>query len=142
MRTLDGRLNDTLGRRRVATWLIGVLASLALLLAAVGVYGVMAYEVTQRAKEIGIRMALGADRRSVLTMVVGGGLRMAFAGVLAGSVLALVLTRLASGLLFGVSGHDPVTYASFALVLTAFAAAGACVPAVRACAVNPVETLR
>ena len=142
VRTLDDRLSETLGRRRIATWLIGVFASLALALSAVGVYGVMSYDVSQRAKEIGIRMALGADRRSVLAMVVGGGLRMAAAGVVAGGVLALVLTRLASGLLFGVSGHDPVTYGALAVVLVALAAAAAYVPARRACGVNPIESLR
>jgi putative ABC transport system permease protein len=142
VRTLDDRLTDTLGRRRIATWLIGVFASLALALAAVGVYGVMSYDVSQRAKEIGIRMALGADRRSVLAMVVGGGLRMAATGIVGGGVLALVLTRLASGLLFGVSGHDPITYGSLAVVLTALAAGAAYVPARRASALNPVETLR
>ena len=110
VRTLDDRLSDTLGRRRIATWLIAVFASIALALAAVGVYGVTSYDVSQRAKEIGIRMALGADRRSVLAMVVGSGLRMALAGILGGGALALILTRLAGGLLFGVSGHDPVTY--------------------------------
>ena len=142
VRTLDDRLSETLGRRRIATWLIGVFASLALALSAVGVYGVMSYDVSQRTKEIGIRMALGADRRSVLAMVVGGGLRMAAVGVVVGGALALVLTRLASGLLFGISGHDPVTYVALAIVLVALAAAAAYVPARRACGVNPIESLR
>jgi putative ABC transport system permease protein len=142
VRTLDDRLSETLGRRRVATWLIGVFASLALALSAVGVYGVMSYDVSQRAKEIGIRMALGADRRSVLTMVIGGGLRMAVVGVLGGGVLALIFARVADGLLFGVSGHDPVTYAMLAVVLVALALGAAYVPARRACGVNPIEALR
>jgi predicted permease len=142
VRTLDDRLNETLGRRRIATWLIGVFASLALALSAVGVYGVMSYDVSQRAKEIGIRMALGADRRSVLAMVIGGGLRMAVVGVLGGGVLALVLARVAGGLLFGVSGHDPLTYAMLAVVLVALALGAAYVPARRACGVNPIESLR
>ena len=142
IRTLDDRLNDSLGRRRIATWLIGVFASLALALAAIGVYGVMSYDVSERAKEIGIRMALGADRRSVLAMIVGGGLRMAASGVLAGAILALVLTRVASGLLFGVSGHDPITYALLAIVLVGLAAAAAYVPARRATRMNPLDVLR
>ena len=141
-RTLDDRLNGTLGRRRIATWLIGVFASLALALATIGVYGVMSYDVSERAREIAIRMALGADRRSVLGMVVSGGLRMAVTGILGGGVLALVLTRLAGGLLFGVSGHDPVTYASLAIALTALAVAAAYVPARHAASLNPLETLR
>ena len=131
-----------MGRRRIATWLIGVFASLALALSAVGVYGVMSYDVSQRAKEIGIRMALGADRRSVLAMVIGGGLRMAVAGVFGGGALALVLARVAGGLLFGVSGHDPLTYGMLAVVLVALALGAAYVPARRACRVNPIETLR
>jgi ABC-type antimicrobial peptide transport system permease subunit len=102
----------------------------------------MSYDVSQRAKEIGIRMALGADRRSVLAMVVGGGLRMALTGIAGGGVLALLLARLAGGLLFGVSGHDPLTYAALAVVLTALSAAAAYAPARRASTVNPMETLR
>ena len=102
----------------------------------------MSYDVSQRAKEIGIRMAVGADRRTVLAMVISGGLRMAMAGVLGGGVLALVVARVAGGLLFGVSGHDPVTYAMLAVVLVALALGAAYVPARRAGGVNPVETLR
>jgi len=142
VRTLSDRLNDTLSRRRIATWLIGVFASLALALAAIGVYGVMSYDVGERAKEIGIRMALGADRRAVLAMVLGSGLKLAVTGILGGGVLALVVTRVAGGLLFGVSGHDPATYASLAIVLTALAVVGAYMPARRASAFNPIETLR
>ena len=87
-------------------------------------------------------MALGADRRSVLAMVVGGGLRMALAGIAGGGVLALLLTRLAGGLLFGISGYDPVTYVALAVLLIALSAAAAYAPARRASAVNPMETLR
>jgi ABC-type antimicrobial peptide transport system permease subunit len=87
-------------------------------------------------------MALGADRRSVLAMVIGGGLRMAVVGVLGGGVLALIFARVAGGLLFGVSGHDPVTYAMLAVVLVALSLGAAYVPAHRACGVNPIEALR
>jgi cell division protein FtsX len=111
-RTLVQQLDQSLGRRRIATWLIGVFASLALAL--VGVYGVMSYDVSQRQREIGIRMALGADRRAVLVLVLRGGARMAALGVCAGAALALTLARLAGGLLFGVSAHDPPTYAALA----------------------------
>jgi putative ABC transport system permease protein len=141
-RTLEDRLGQSLGRRRIATWLIGVFASLALALAVVGVYGVMAYDVSQRAREIGIRMALGADRQAVLGLVLGGGLKMAALGVAVGAGLALAMARVAGGLLFGVSPHDPLTYAGLAAVLLVLAVAAAYLPARRATLVNPLETLR
>jgi putative ABC transport system permease protein len=139
---LDVRLADSLGRRRVATSLIGVFAALALALAAVGVYGVIAYDVSQRAREIGIRMALGADARSILAMVLGRGLRMGVTGVVAGAVLAFVLTRAAGSLLFGISGHDPATYITLAAGLIALTLGATYIPARRASATNPIEALR
>ena len=139
---LDLRLADSLERRRVATTLIGVFATLALALAAVGVYGVIAYDVSQRAREIGIRMALGADARTILAMVIGGGLRMAATGVVAGAVLAFVVTCAAGSLLFGISGHDPATYVTLGAALVALTLGATYIPARRAAAMNPIETLK
>ena len=141
-RPLDDRLGESLGRRRVATWSIGVFASLALALSLIGVYGVIAYDVSQRSREIGIRMALGADRHAVLGLVMRGGVRVAAAGIVAGAAIALGLARVASGLLFGVDAYDPPTYVGLAAVLLGFAAAAAYVPARRATAVDPVSSLR
>jgi putative ABC transport system permease protein len=142
VRALEDRLGGSLGRRRMATWLIGAFAVLALALAGVGVYGVMTYDVSERAREIAIRMALGAGRGAVLALVVRDGVWMATLGIVAGGALAFGAARLAAGLLFGVSPHDPATYAALALVLIALATAAAYLPARRATRVNPVETLR
>jgi predicted permease len=142
VRALDDRLVSSLGRRRVATWLVGAFAALALALAAVGVYGVMSYDVSRRAKEIAIRMALGAGRPAVLALVVREGVWMAAAGAAAGGALAFAMARLAGSLLFGVSPHDPLTYAALAAVLIALATAAAYIPARRAARLNPIETLR
>jgi len=141
-RTLADRLGDSLGRRRAATWSITVFALLALALSGVGVYGVLAYDVSQRRRELGIRMALGADRRAVVRMVMGSGLRMSIGGVISGAAIAFALARLAGGLLFGVAPFDPLTYTLLSIVLLGVAAAAAYVPARRATAVSPIESLR
>jgi predicted permease len=141
-RSLAARLDQSLGRRRIATWLIGAFGALAMALALIGVYGVMSYDVSQRAREIGIRMALGADRRSVLALVLRGSVWMASIGVLVGAVLAFILARIAGGLLFGVTPHDPVTYAALAAVLIGMAVAAAYLPARRATALKPLDALR
>ena len=141
-RTLDDRLGHSLGRLRIATWLIGVFASLALALAVIGVYGVMSYDVSQRAREIGIRMALGADRHAVLGLVLRGGLKMAALGVVAGAAIAVGFARVAGSLLFGVSPYDPLTYVGLATVLLGFAATAAYLPARRATALDPLTALR
>jgi predicted permease len=137
VRPLDDRLAASLGRRRAATWLVGLFAALALVLVAVGVYGVMSYDVSQRAREIGIRLALGADRSAVMRMVVGGGVRIASGGIAAGAFLALAAARLIAALLFGVSAADPSTYVGLAAFLLATAAAAAYLPARRAARINP-----
>jgi putative ABC transport system permease protein len=141
-RTLEERLGQSLGRRRIATWLIGVFACLALALAVIGVYGVMSYDVSQRAREIGIRMALGANGRDVLRLVLGGGLKMAALGVVAGAAIASWFARVAGGLLFGVSPYDPLTYAGLATALLGLAVAAAYLPARRAIALSPIASLR
>jgi predicted permease len=137
VRPLDDRLAASLGRRRAATWLVGVFAALALVLVLIGVYGVMSYDVSQRAREIGIRLALGADRSSVMRMVVGRGLRIASTGIAAGAILALAAARLIAGLLFGVSAADPSTYGILAALLLTMAVAAAYLPARRAARISP-----
>ena len=142
VRALDDRLRESLGRRRIATWLIGVFAALAVALAAVGVYGVTSYDVSERAKEIAIRMALGARSGAVVGLVLREGVWMATGGVAAGTVIALVVARVAGTLLFGVSPSDPATYVILAVALIVLTGAAAYIPARRAAKVNPVETLR
>jgi putative ABC transport system permease protein len=142
VRTLENRLGDSLGRRRVAMWLLVAFGSLALLLSAVGVYGVLAYDVSQRRHEIGIRMALGAGRGRVLQMVIASGVTLTIAGVGVGVVIAAIAARAASGLLFGVSPYDPITYVGLAALLIATAIGAAYFPARRATAVDPMVALR
>ena len=119
-----------------------IFAALALLLASVGIYGVLSYLVGQRIPEIGIRLALGAQRDDVLRLILGEGLRMAFLGVAIGLAGALALSRLLADLLFGISAADPVTFAGVAILLTAMAIAACYIPARRAMRVNPIVALR
>jgi ABC-type antimicrobial peptide transport system permease subunit len=122
--------------------LLGVFAALALLLACVGIYGVISYMASQRMHEIGIRIALGAQRANVLRLVIGEGTRMALVGVALGTAAALGLTRLMANQLFGVSAHDPLTFIGMALLL-AIVAVGACyLPARRAMRTDPMTALR
>ena len=122
--------------------LVGLFAALALALGAIGVHGVLSYDVARRMREIGIRMALGAERASVLRLIVGQALVLVAIGVLAGGAGAFVLTRTLSTLLFGVTPHDPATFAAAAGVLTIVALAAAAVPAWRAARVDPAIALR
>jgi len=122
--------------------LLGIFAGAALLLAAVGIYGVIAYSVTQRTREIGIRLALGAQRGVVLRMIVWHGTALALAGIALGAAGALLLTRLMSDLLFGVEPFDPLTFCGVAAVLTAAALLASYLPGRRATRVDPVVALR
>ena len=140
--TLDGLLSRSLSPRRFAMVLIGVLAGLALVLSAVGIYGVMSYTVGQRTQEIGVRMALGAQPKNMLALVLGRGASLALVGIFAGTLGALALTRFLSSLLFGVAPKDPLTFTGVALLLFCVALAACYVPARRAMRVDPMVALR
>ena len=140
--TMEETVARSLAARQFAMDLLGIFASLALVLACVGIYGVISYLAGQRTHEIGIRIALGAQRGNVLRMVVGEGARMALIGVALGTAAALGLTRLMANQLFGISPHDPLTFAGVALLL-AIVALGACyLPARRAMRIDPMAALR
>jgi putative ABC transport system permease protein len=142
IRTMEDILADSLARQRFSMLLLGVFAGVALLLAAVGIYGVMSYSVAQRTHEIGIRMALGAQTGAVLKLAVGYGLKLVIAGVLTGLVAAFVLTRLMSTLLFGITATDPATFVLISLLLISVAAIASYIPARRATKVDPLIALR
>jgi ABC-type antimicrobial peptide transport system permease subunit len=142
VRTMEEILGREVAPRRLQMTLLAGFAGLALLLASLGIYGVISYAVSQRTPEIGIRMALGARPRDVLGMVVGGGLRLAALGVGIGLAAALALTRVMASLLYGVSATDPLTFVSIPLLLLAVALAASYLPARRALRVDPVAALR
>jgi predicted permease len=133
---------DQTTRSRFSAWLLGVFSALALALAAVGIYSVMAYAVEQRSREIGVRVALGARAGDVLRMVIGQGMRLALIGVALGLGAALALTQLIKRLLFGVPAADPLTYGALALLLTLVALLACWIPARRATKVDPIVVLR
>lgn len=142
VRTLEAVARQPLALRNFLAYLLGGFASLALLLAAIGVYGVMAYSVAQRMRELGIRMALGASQRQVLRIVLGDGVRLGVTGVLIGLVGSLMATRLLSSQLYGVKASDPWTFGAVALLLALVAAVAAYVPARRAARIDPITVLR
>jgi predicted permease len=142
VQTMDEVVANSFAARRLSMILLGVFAALALVLACVGIYGVISYLVGQRTREIGVRMALGAQPGDVLRLVVGHGARMALIGVAIGIAAALGLTRLMANQLFGVSAHDPLTYAGVTMLLIIVALAACYIPARRAMRVDPMVALR
>ena len=142
VRTFDQIISDSLAERRFSMILLGLFAALALMLSTIGIYGVISYLVGQRVPEIGTRMALGAQRKDVLQLILGRGIALAAGGVMLGSLLALILTRQMRSMIYGVSTTDPLTFAGVALVLM-LVATGACyIPARRAMRVDPMTALR
>jgi putative ABC transport system permease protein len=140
--TMEEILSHSLSSRRFSMLLLGIFAALALILAAVGIYGVTSYTATQRAPEIGIRMALGARQNNVLRLVVGQGLRLVVAGLALGLAAALAVTRLMSNMLYGVSASDPATFAGASVLLAGVGLVASYVPARRATTLDPIAVLR
>ncbi len=141
-RPLEEVVAGSIARQRMAMILLSILSSLALALAAIGVYGVIAYLAAQRTREIGVRMALGATRGDVLRLVLGQGMRIALAGIGAGIVAALWLTRLLAKMIYGVSALDPITFGGVAVLLAGVALLACYIPARRAMRVDPTTALR
>jgi putative ABC transport system permease protein len=142
VQTLEQLWGISIAPQRFNLWLFGSFAALALLLAAIGIYGVMAYNVAQRTREIGIRMAMGARRSDVLRLVLTQSILPAATGVFLGLSVALALTRLMASLLFGLTATDPATFAVVALLLILVALAATYMPARRATQVDPLVALR
>jgi putative ABC transport system permease protein len=142
MTPLADVVSDSVGQRRFSMLLLAAFALLALFLAAVGIYGVVAYSVSQRTQEIGVRMAIGAGRRDVLALVIGGGMKLALAGVVLGVAGALALSQFIATMLFSVKPFDPASYAATATLLLAIAACACYMPARRAMKVDPIVAMR
>jgi putative ABC transport system permease protein len=142
IRTLDEVLDEDVAARRVGTILLTAFAAFALVLAVVGIYGVIAYFVSQHVPEMGVRIALGAQQRDILRLVVMKGLKLALAGIALGVALGIVVTRLMASLLYGVGATDVATYAGGATLLFVLAFVASYLPARRATSVDPIVALR
>jgi ABC-type antimicrobial peptide transport system permease subunit len=140
--TLENRLDAFLTQRRFETSLLIAFSSVALLMAAIGIYGLIQYSIATRTREIGIRMAVGAQASEIFRMILGEGLRLSLIGLLVGLVGAFWVGRAGSSLLFGVTGTDPLTFIAVSLLLTTVATAACYFPARRAMKVEPVVALR
>jgi predicted permease len=142
LRTMEQRVRESLGRRRFSMVLLGLFAGFALLLATIGIYGVVSYLVTQGTREMGIRLALGASETRILTLVMRQGMLLALAGIMAGLTGGLVLARIMHGMLFGISAGDPATYIAVCSSLGLIALVASYIPACRAARVDPTVSLR
>ena len=140
--TMEALIRESTAQPRFRTWLIGVFSIFALTLACLGIYGVIAYLVTQRYKEIGIRIALGATRQNILQLILARTLKLTAAGILAGLIAAFFLSKFLSTILFGITIHDPVTFVAVPACLIAIALLAGYLPARRATRVDPVTSLR
>jgi putative ABC transport system permease protein len=142
VRTMEQRVDESLARRRFLVLLLGGFASIYLVLVTMGIHGVMAYLVNQGTREIGIRIALGASQRNILSLVVQRGMALALSGVMIGLAAAFLLTRLIRSLLFGVEATDPMTFAVISLLLFLIAMLASYIPARRATRTDPMVSLR
>ena len=142
VKTMDDLLDRSVAQRRFNMLLLGLFASMAIVLAIIGIYGVLSYSVSQRTHEIGVRMALGAKQGDIFKLVIGQGMMMALIGIAVGMGTAFAVTRIISSLLFGVSATDPLTFASIAVLLAAVAFMACYIPARRATKVSPMFALR
>jgi putative ABC transport system permease protein len=140
--SMEGLLSTSVAERRFYMFLLGMFATVALLLSVVGIYGVISYSVTQRTQEIGLRVALGARGSDIIRMVIGEAMAMVGIGVTVGILSAALLTRFLKSLLFGVGSHDPLTILAVSLTLSAFALFASYWPARRAMQVDPMIALR
>ncbi len=142
VRTMEQIVGESMAPRRFSMMLLAIFAVVALVLASIGIYGMMSYSVAQRTREIGLRMTLGAQRSNVLRLVIGHGMKLALTGVVLGLIASLALTRTMKNLLFGVSATDPLTFVAIAFLLALVALLACWVPARRATKVDPIVALR
>lgn len=140
--TMEALIHNSVAQPRFRTWLIGIFSFFALGLACLGIYGVIAYLVTQRYKEIGIRLALGATRANILQLVLNRTFKLAAAGIVAGLFAAFFLARFLNTILFGITAHDPLTFVAVPACLIVIALLAAYLPALRATQIDPVRSLR